>query len=308
MYVCCSCCHIIFSSPSPDSPQRPNSAEPTSFSVPMASVYPRPSSATVTKTAQMALTRLPAPSPPASPGPSSATTQCVYPPCGAAMATQTVPMGLTSGLQTVRDSSRRRRCAAARTSSSVLMANASTAAGNVMGTLTARIDRTSWTAVSIFSQFFFHFTHKFLTHSQHRYQWHKINSKLCLVNFSSLSVISFFFSLLSPALFWPISFSRSPYLSPRWVPVSRWYLYPWQPPVWQCARLQGPQWRDGLPHRWLLLKSCLTSSSHLCTEFFLLCTAVSYNDIVLKFILSSPQKLNVKVHPSSSVTAGSVSA
>lgn len=118
-----------------------------SSDVPTASVYPPPSFATRTTTAQMARTRLPAPNPPAAPGLSSATTRCVCRLCGAATETKTAATGLTR--RTVTDSSNtRQQCPAASTSFNVLVGNASTEAGGVTGAWTARIIRMSTTAVS----------------------------------------------------------------------------------------------------------------------------------------------------------------
>lgn len=145
--------HQLLSSLStPDWPQRPNSAKLENFVVPMASVYPAPSSATMTTTAQTAQMRLPAPSPPAALDPSSATTPFVCRPCGNAMETRIVPTGRMSGRRTVWNGSRtRRRCTAESTNFSVLMGIVSTAAGGVMEAWTARIDRTRSTAVSLLS-------------------------------------------------------------------------------------------------------------------------------------------------------------
>lgn len=103
---------------------------------------------TTVQTAQM---RLPASNPPAAPGPSSATTQCVCPAYGAAMETRTVQTGRTSGRRTVWDSTQRSQpCTVAFTSSSVLMGIVSAAAGGVTEEMTARIDQTRSTAVSAF--------------------------------------------------------------------------------------------------------------------------------------------------------------
>lgn len=117
----------------------------------MASVYPPPSFVTRTTTVQTAPMRLPAPNPLATVVPSSATTRCVCRPCGAAMETGIVTMGLTSGRRTVWDSPTRQpplQLAAWSTSSSVQMGGASTAAGGVTETWTVRTNRTKSTAVS----------------------------------------------------------------------------------------------------------------------------------------------------------------
>lgn len=131
--------------------QLPKNARIMSFSVPVASVYPPPSSATWTMTVQMARTRLPVPNPPAAVGPSSATTRCVFQPSGAAMATTTAPTGPTSGRRIAMDIRTSRPLAAAATSSSVQMGSASTAAGGAMEAWTVWIARTKSTAVSYLS-------------------------------------------------------------------------------------------------------------------------------------------------------------
>lgn len=135
----------------------------------MVSVYLPASSATRTTTAPMALMKLPAPSPPAALAPSSATTRCVCRACGVVMETRTVQMGLMSGRRTVQQSSRR-PCAVPSMTSSVLTGSASTAAGSVTETWTARIDQMRSTAVSIFFLSFSFFKFNFaLLFSHYKY-------------------------------------------------------------------------------------------------------------------------------------------
>lgn len=120
--------------------------------MPMASAYPAPLSVTTTMTAQTAQMRLPAPNPNAVLCPSSATTQCVCQPCGAAMETRIVPMGLMNGHRPVQERSQaKRQHLAPATSFSALMECASTAAGGVMEEKTVRMDRMRLIAVSWFS-------------------------------------------------------------------------------------------------------------------------------------------------------------
>lgn len=194
--------HDFLSSPRPASPQRPNNAPLTSFSAPTANVCPPPSSATATATVRTTLTRPPAPNPPAALVPSSATTRCACRPSGAATETRTAPTAPTSGRRTAWGGCRKRpRWAAESTTSSVKTESVSTAPGGVTEAMTARIIRTSSTAVSWLSS---GFTAFFLsTYEDDRRCTCKLRfslkSNLCLISRSLFLVCPFiFFFQVSP--------------------------------------------------------------------------------------------------------------